>query len=81
MTTGFDAMPSRRLCPGGRASLVGALVALVLTAACGSGAPQAGAAASAAGGGMPPMGVELVPVSPKPVDKISDFVGVVKSRH
>jgi RND family efflux transporter MFP subunit len=30
---------------------------------------------------MPPMGVELLTITPAPVDKTSDFVGIVKSRH
>jgi RND family efflux transporter MFP subunit len=81
MTTRIEVrawMPLRSA--GIRAGFAAALLTLAVTAACGGG-PQAGAPAAPAGGGMPPMGVELVTITPAPVDKTSDFVGIVKSRH
>jgi RND family efflux transporter MFP subunit len=71
------ALPSRRV----RLDLRGALVAaaIVTATACGSAAPPA--AQGAPGGGMPPMPVEAVTLVPKPLDDISQFVGIVKSRQ
>jgi RND family efflux transporter MFP subunit len=53
---------------------------IVTAAACGSSAaPPAGQGAP--GGGMPPMPVEAVTLAPKPLDDVSEFVGVIKSRQ
>ena len=56
-----------------------ALAAIATSVACGGSAPPAGQGAP--GGGMPPMPVEAVTLAPKPIDDISEFVGVVKSRQ
>jgi RND family efflux transporter MFP subunit len=54
-------------------------VALVTATACSSAPPPA--AQGAPGGGMPPMPVEAVTHVPKPLDDVSQFVGIVKSRQ
>jgi RND family efflux transporter MFP subunit len=58
---------------------VGAACALVAlaTVACG-GAP---APAGPPGGGAPAMPVEIVTLAPKPVERIAEFVGTIKSRR
>lgn len=58
---------------------------LVLAVACGQGGAPAGAPAGAAPGGgrgaAPAMPVDLVTLTPKPVEQIGEFVGTVKSRR
>ena len=71
------ALPSRRVRLDLRGTLVAA--AIVTATACGSAAPPA--AQGAPGGAMPPMPVEAVTLVPKPLDDISQFVGIVKSRQ
>jgi RND family efflux transporter MFP subunit len=81
MTTVFDAkawLPLRTA--RGRWGLGAVIMALAAASACGGGAPQ-GAPGGPPGGGMPAMSVELAAVTPKPIEKTSDYVGVVKSRH
>lgn len=55
------------------------IVATCFTAACGSSEGQSGAGAP--GGGMPPMPVEIVTLSAKPVEQSSEFVATLKSRR
>src|SRR5688500_2492604 len=55
------------------------IAATCLTAACGGSEGQAGA--SAPGGGMPPMPVEIVTLTAKPVEQTSEFVATLKSRR
>jgi RND family efflux transporter MFP subunit len=64
-----------------RLDIRGAFVAasIVAAGACGGGAPPAGQGAP--GGGMPAMPVEAVTLVPKPLDDVSEFVGVIKSRQ
>ena len=71
------ALSSRRVHLDRRASVVAAL--LLIATACGGTAPPAGQGAP--GGGMPPMPVEAVTLVPKPLDDVSEFVGVIKSRQ
>ena len=53
----------------------------VTTTACGGNEPQAGAGGGRPGGGMPPMPVEIVTLSAKPVEQTSEFVASLKSRR
>lgn len=57
-----------------------AFVLTTYSAACArSGAPQGGG--PGAGGGMPPMPVDIVTLAPKPVEQTTEFVASVKSRQ
>ncbi|MEZ5318187.1 MAG: efflux RND transporter periplasmic adaptor subunit [Vicinamibacterales bacterium] len=60
--------------------LAGASLVLALTAACGGGAPE-GAAGGPPGGGGFAVPVEMVTLEPTPVERATEFVGVVKSRR
>jgi RND family efflux transporter MFP subunit len=71
------ALSSRRVRLNLRRTLVAA--ALVTAAACGAAAPPAGQGPP--GGAMPPMPVEAVTLAPKPLDDVSQFVGIIKSRQ
>lgn len=65
-----------------RAAWAGVALAVGLSAACGSSNPGGAAAAGgAAGGAMPPMPVEIITLTPKPVEQIGEFVGTIKSRR
>lgn len=57
-----------------------ALLTLTL-AACGGGGGAAAPGGGPPGGAMPPMPVEAITLTDKPVDQFSDFVGTVKSRR
>ena len=63
-----------------RAGRLLAAASLVVAAGCGGSAP-AGAPGGAPGGGPPAMPVEVVTLTPKPIEQSSDFVGSVKSRR
>src|SRR5204862_7157684 len=59
---------------------------LISAAACsgndpGAGAAGGGAAGGGRAGGAPAMPVEMVTLTPKPVEQTGDFVGTVKSRR
>lgn len=57
------------------------LGATVLTAACGGGPPAPAAGAPAPGAAGPPaLPVEVVTLSPRPIEQAVEFVGTVKSR-
>lgn len=58
-------------------SLVCLLAAL---SAPGCGGEGSAPAAGAAGGGMPPAGVEVVNLEAKPIEDVTEFVGTIKSR-
>jgi RND family efflux transporter MFP subunit len=72
------------LSPARRASLTarlyaGALALGVTAVGCSSSAPGPGGPAG--GGAFPAMAVEIVTLSPKPIDRVSEFVGTIKSRR
>jgi len=52
----------------------------LVAAACGGGAPPAGAGGAGGRGGAPAMAVEIVTLAPVPVEDQTEFVGTVKSR-
>ena len=57
-------------------------LAVLASAACGgSEGAAAGAGGAGRGGGMPPMGVEIVTLEAKPVEQMTEFVGTIKSRR
>src|SRR5688572_6666253 len=58
------------------ASLV--LCSLSLLAGCRGGAPEGGAAPP---GGMPAMPVDVLTLTPRPIDRSSEYVATVKSRR
>lgn len=64
-----------------RLGLAVASAALMAAAACGGGGSTPPAGQGAAGGAMPPMPVEAVTLTPKPLDDTSEFVGAIKSRQ
>ena len=77
MTTAHRSLPIPRLF-----AFYSLAAAVSVVAACGGdGGQQAGAAAGPPGGGMPPMPVEIVTLSAKPVEQTSDFVASLKSRQ
>jgi RND family efflux transporter MFP subunit len=53
----------------------------VLSVACGGGGGPAGAGPGGPGGGMPPMPVEAVTLTDKPVERSSEFIASLKSRQ
>ena len=75
MTTGHPSSNSRQVF-----AFYSLIAATCLTAACGSSEGQSGAG-GAPGGGMPPMPVEIVTLSAKPVEQTSEFVATLKSRR
>ena len=52
-----------------------------LVAGCGRSAPEAAGPGGPPGGGMPPMGVEVVTLAEKPVEAVTEYIGTVKSRR
>jgi RND family efflux transporter MFP subunit len=50
-------------------------------AACGGGAVDGQGPGGPPGGGMPPMGVEVVTLAEKPVEAVTEYIGTVKSRR
>jgi RND family efflux transporter MFP subunit len=52
-----------------------------LVAGCGRSAPEAAGPGGAPGGGMPPMGVEVVTLAERPVEAVTEYIGTVKSRR
>jgi RND family efflux transporter MFP subunit len=75
----------RVLTPPAARRLLPFVVGLSVTAACGGNSPAAGGAAGPGGpggpGGMPAMGVEVITLEQKPVERTTEFVGTVKSRR
>ena len=57
------------------------IAAAMTTTACGGNESAAGAGAGPPAGGMPPMPVEIVTLSAKPVEQTSEFVASLKSRR
>ncbi|MGE0462900.1 MAG: efflux RND transporter periplasmic adaptor subunit [Vicinamibacterales bacterium] len=59
-----------------------AFLAVLFTAACGgNGAPGAAGGPGGPGGGPPPMPVEVLTLTQKPVEQTSDYVATLKSRR
>jgi RND family efflux transporter MFP subunit len=56
-------------------------LAAVITACSGGGAPGAGPGGPPGGGGPPAMGVDVVTVQEKPVERTSEFIATLKSRQ
>jgi RND family efflux transporter MFP subunit len=52
-----------------------------LVAGCGRSAPEDAGPGGPPGGGMPPMGVEVVTLAEKPVEAVTEYIGTVKSRR
>jgi RND family efflux transporter MFP subunit len=58
------------------------LLTVSFAAACGQGgAPGQGAASGGRSGPPPAMPVEVVTLTPKPIEQATEFVGAIKSRH
>src|SRR5262245_35852639 len=57
------------------------LAITIFSVACGRGEQPAQAGRGGPGGGMPPMPVEIVTLSAKPVEQTTEFVASVKSRR
>ena len=60
---------------------ISVLVAVVSLACGGGGAPAGAGGQGGPGGGMPPMPVEAVALSDKPVERSSEFIASLKSRQ
>jgi RND family efflux transporter MFP subunit len=61
---------------------IGLLAVAVVAVGCGSGQEGPGAAAGGGGrGAMPPMPVDIVELTPTPVEEAGEYVGVIKSRR
>jgi RND family efflux transporter MFP subunit len=52
-----------------------------LVAGCGRSAPEGAGPGGPPGGGMPPMGVEVVTLAEKPVETVTEYIGTIKSRR
>jgi RND family efflux transporter MFP subunit len=72
----------RALDPAGTRGLRVLLISLtVVTAACSPSQPAQGGAAGPPGGAPPAVPVELLTLEPKPVERVGEFVGTLKSRR
>jgi RND family efflux transporter MFP subunit len=56
-------------------------LACLVVAACGRSSPEGAGPGGPPGGGMPPMGVEVVTMATKPVEEVTEYIGTVKSRR
>lgn len=64
-----------------RLGTLGVALVVGMAVSCGGGDPAAQAGGHGGAGGRPPTPVEIVTLTPKPVEQLGEFVGTVRSRQ